>query len=213
MLLRVLHAPRRTPCRPRCSWRRTARNTTRLRDRQLALGAAEPLVGLPGLAAPAPARADRRCRCPRTPCAARAARCSADRSRRRACGTASTARRPDRCRARPCAAPRSGRRTARPSCRSADSRRPTTSPAIVVGDRARRRPAPDRPRPRAGSSARRASPSAARASVASASSSMRHAPRRRPRSRRERAPQHLLRRRRPSANAARRRARATATRC
>ena len=74
---------------------------------------------------PASARApaDRRDRCPRSPCAPRAVRCTADRSRHRACGTASRARRPDPCRAPPCAGRRSGRRTGRRPCRSADARR------------------------------------------------------------------------------------------
>ena len=49
----------------------------------------------------------------------RGARCTADRSRRPASGTANTGRHPDRCRAPICAGPKSDRRNSRRPCRNA----------------------------------------------------------------------------------------------
>ena len=58
----------------------------------------------------------------------------ADRSRRRACGTASTARRRDRCRAPTCAAPRSDRRNSPRPCRSARRCRRSTARMRIDGE-------------------------------------------------------------------------------
>ena len=90
----------------------------RLGERQLALRRAQPLVGLDAPRSRASARADRRARCPRSPCGSAAGRRTADRRRRRASGTSSRAPRRDSSRAPPCAARRSGRRTPRRPCRS-----------------------------------------------------------------------------------------------
>ncbi len=90
-----------------------------LGERELALGRAEPLVGLGGVE-----RESQRARVGEADVLARhadhAARdVAADRRRRRACAPSSRAPRPGPSRAPTCAAPRSGRRSSRRPCRSA----------------------------------------------------------------------------------------------